>query len=100
MEQLSAASNRPEPVDEVAQRRARKHRRSTEVVELQAVAITDPDALLSLHVVRALTGLSPTSVYDKVRAKTFPAPRRISSNCSRWVSREIRAWLIEQAAAA
>jgi prophage regulatory protein len=100
MEHISAVLHRPDVVDEVALRRARKHRRSTEVVALQAPAISDPDALLSLHVVRALTGLGPTAVYDKVRAKTFPAPRKISPKCSRWISREVRAWLVEQAAAA
>ncbi|WP_448172267.1 helix-turn-helix transcriptional regulator [Rhizobacter fulvus] len=86
--------------DQCAQQRARKQRRSAEVVALQAPAAADPDALLSRHTVSALTGLGATAIYVRVRAKTFPAPRKISRRCSRWKSSEVRAWLREQGAAA
>jgi prophage regulatory protein len=100
MNTFCAVDERVSDTDQCAQRRARKQRRSAEVAALQTPAAADPDALLSRHTVSALTGLGATAIYVRVRAKTFPAPRRLSRRCSRWISSEVRAWLIEQAAAA
>ena len=43
--------------------------------------------------VMALTGLSRTTIWRKVRAGTFPAPYELSKNSIGWPASEIAAWL-------
>ena len=70
------------------------HRRSQQPIE----ALHLPDALLRMGTVTAVTGQSPTSVYRKLAAGTFPQPVRLSARCTRWRAGDITAWL--QAASA
>jgi prophage regulatory protein len=50
------------------------------------------DRLLTLQEVRVLTSLSKTSIYRKISAGTFPAPRQISPNRVAWSAFELRCW--------
>lgn len=59
-------------------------------------ALSVPDALLRIDVVRAATGLSSSSLYRKLAAKQFPAPIRMGSRCTRWRAGDISAWLRAQ----
>lgn len=56
-------------------------------------AAQDPDALLTVHTVVALTGYSSAAIRARVRAGTFPQPVRMGPNSARWRAHEVRAWL-------
>ena len=85
-------------IEELEQRRKRRHQRRVEVATLQAAAIHDPAALLHIATVTSVVGLQRTAIYDGVRAGTFPPPIRLSARCSRWPAGAIRQWLDTQAA--
>lgn len=51
------------------------------------------NALLRRRTVVQIVGLSSSSIDRAVKAKTFPAPVRLSARCSRWKSEDISAWV-------
>ena len=51
------------------------------------------EAILRLPQVKALVGLSRSSIYDLVAKGKFPAQRKITDHASGWRIGEIRAWL-------
>jgi predicted DNA-binding transcriptional regulator AlpA len=53
-------------------------------------------SFLRLPEVKAVTGLSKTSIYELVREKTFPAPIRLGPRAVAWVKSEIRQWAVER----
>jgi prophage regulatory protein len=55
--------------------------------------------LLRLPEVRALTGLSTSTVYRMGNAGTFPKPIRLSKRATAWVEAEVTAWIAERIAA-
>lgn len=60
-------------------------------------AASNPAALLQIATVKALAGLSRSTIYDRIAKGTFPAPSaRLSSRCVRWRASEITAWLDAQ----
>lgn len=66
----------------------------TKTVSVEALAAAqDPDALLTLEVVCALTGLVAYSIQMMVKRGEFPAPIHINQRILRWVARDVRAWL-------
>lgn len=46
--------------------------------------------------VEARTGLSRSSIYERVRAGTFPAPISLGARAVGWIESEIDDWLTEQ----
>jgi prophage regulatory protein len=58
-------------------------------------AIQVDDALLRLETVRAVTGLSRTTIYNRMSATppTFPQAIRQGKRCTRWRAGDIRAFL-------
>jgi prophage regulatory protein len=46
--------------------------------------------------VKAVTGLSKTSLYALIREKSFPAPVRLGPRTVAWVRSEIRQWAAER----
>jgi prophage regulatory protein len=56
-------------------------------------AEAEPLALLRLVEVLAMTGLSRSTLYDRIRNGDFPEPLRLGSRMSRWRRGEIQAWL-------
>lgn len=46
----------------------------------------------ALPQVRAIVGISRSEIHRRVAAKTFPAPVRLGSRCTRWNLAEVRAW--------
>lgn len=58
------------------------------------------ESLLRIEQVEAKIGLRRSSIYQRVRGGTFPAPLRLSHKVSRWRSSEIEAWITEQIARA
>jgi prophage regulatory protein len=52
-----------------------------------------PDTLLRLPAVKAATGLSRSTIYDRVRKGTFPAPVSLGGNAVGWPASEVGAWI-------
>lgn len=57
-----------------------------------------PDALLTIHTVGRLYGLSPRTILDKVRAGELPAPLKYTARWLRWPAHVILADLRRLAA--
>lgn len=51
---------------------------------------------LRLPDVKAMTGLSKTSLYGLIRDKSFPAPVRLGPRAVAWVRSEVRQWAAER----
>jgi prophage regulatory protein len=71
-------------------------RQQVHVQPLHAAQIAD--ALLHIGTVRALTSLSPATIYRKVAAGEFPSPIKLGPRCARWRSGDVMAWLVRAAA--
>jgi predicted DNA-binding transcriptional regulator AlpA len=56
----------------------------------------DDVSFLRLPEVKAVTGLSKTSIYELVRSKSFPAPVRLGPRAVAWVRSEVRQWALER----
>ena len=56
----------------------------------------DDFIFLRLPAVKALTGLSKTSLYTMIRDKSFPAPVRLGPRAVAWVRSEVRQWAMER----
>lgn len=56
----------------------------------------DTVAFLRLPKVRAITGLSKTTIYEKIREETFPSPIPIGKRSVGWVESEVRQWAHRQ----
>ena len=57
------------------------------------MATTTTDRLLRLSEVQARCGLSRSSVYRKMRDRSFPEPLKVGVRAVRWRESEIEAWL-------
>src|ERR1700733_8193185 len=51
---------------------------------------------LRLPKVKAVTGLSKSSLYDLIRANSFPAPIRLGTRTVAWVASEVNQWASER----
>ncbi|MGC2620826.1 MAG: AlpA family transcriptional regulator [Acidobacteriaceae bacterium] len=51
---------------------------------------------LRLPEVKAITGLSKTSLYALIRERSFPAPVRLGPRAVAWVRSEVRQWAVER----
>lgn len=51
------------------------------------------DALLTVKTVMAQTGLGRSTIHNKVKDGTFPAPIKLSARCVRWHSEAIQQWI-------
>ncbi len=58
-----------------------------------------PQRLLRLPEVCSLVGLGKTSIYDRVRDGTFPAPVKLSRRAVCWPAAAVDAWITERIAA-
>ncbi|MET4680410.1 helix-turn-helix transcriptional regulator [Stenotrophomonas rhizophila] len=56
---------------------------------------TPPPRLLRLKEVQDRVGMSKTTIYDRVKAKTFPAPVHLGTMAA-WVESEVDRWIIER----
>lgn len=63
-------------------------------------AAENPDALLTVQTVTAITGLSTSTLYRKMAARQFVAPVRMGARCTRFRAGDVTTWLRAQAAAA
>lgn len=56
----------------------------------------DDMIFLRLPQVKAVTGLSKTSLYALIRAKSFPPPVHLGPRTVAWVGAEIKQWAAER----
>ncbi len=56
-------------------------------------------AILRRREVEARTGLGCSTIYDSIKAGTFPAPIQLGPKAVGWVESEINAWLAARVAA-
>lgn len=54
---------------------------------------------LRLPQVKATTGLSKTTIYEKIKNNDFPCPVQISKRAVGWVESEVRQWAAKQVSA-
>jgi len=61
-------------------------------------ASNDPDEVIFLRLpkVKAVTGLSKSSLYELIRANSFPAPVRLGVRTVAWVASEVKQWAAER----
>ena len=61
-------------------------------------ASNDPDEVIFLRLpkVKAVTGLSKSSLYELIRANSFPAPVRLGARTVAWVASEVKEWAAER----
>ena len=55
--------------------------------------------LLRLPEVIALTGMQRSTIYDSIRAGTFPAPVHLTATARAWVEGEVHAFIAARIAA-
>lgn len=55
-----------------------------------------PHTIIRRNEVEVRTGLSRSSIYDAIRAGTFPAPIQLSPKAVGWVESEINEWLADR----
>lgn len=58
--------------------------------------LCEPDALLRIKTVIALTGLCRASIYNKIRSGEFCLPVKLGPRCNRWRAGDVQAWLRAQ----
>lgn len=58
--------------------------------------VLDDVSFLRLPEVKAVTGLSKTSIYELIREKRFPPPVRLGPRAVAWVKSEVRQWAVER----
>jgi prophage regulatory protein len=56
----------------------------------------DDVTFMRLPEVKAVTGLSKTSIYELIRTRSFPAPVRLGPRAVAWLKSEIRNWAVER----
>ncbi len=61
-----------------------------------SVTPSRPAKLIRLPVVEDRTGLGKSSIYAGIRARTFPAPVRLSARAVAWNERDIDQWIAER----
>ena len=61
-----------------------------------AAQIHETLTILRRKQVEARTGLSRSTIYDRIRAGTFPAPVSLGAKAVGWIGREIDTWLTAQ----
>lgn len=60
------------------------------------VTPTRPGKLIRLPVVEERTGLKKSTLYAQVKARTFPAPVRLSARAVAWRDDDISRWISER----
>lgn len=63
-----------------------------------AAQIQNALTILRRKEVEARTGLSRSTIYERIRARTFPAPVSLGAKAVGWVEAEVDAWLAAQIA--
>lgn len=82
----------------VDKRASVKARRNERAHQQAAAAAHNPDSLLRIETVEAITGRSRSGIAAMEKAGAFPAAIRSGTRCTRWVASAVHAWVAAQAA--
>jgi prophage regulatory protein len=52
-----------------------------------------PDTILRLPAVKAATGLSRSTIYERIQKGTFPSPIPLGDKAVGWLASEVGAWI-------
>ena len=66
-------------------------------IESDLPPTTDPLALLRLQEVIAMTGMSRSTLYNRIATKRFPEPLRLGTRMTRWRLGDVQGWLRQSA---
>lgn len=74
---------------------APKHKGSSQHVRSSAVRIRPgpSEAMLTIREVSAATGLSRSTIYERIRAGTFPRQVRVGGLTVGWPESSVRGWI-------
>jgi predicted DNA-binding transcriptional regulator AlpA len=72
------------------------HQKPVEVSQNRLSGNLEEVTFLRLPGVKAITGLSKTSLYALIRERSFPAPIRLGARTVAWVRSEVREWATER----
>ena len=86
----------PRAIRPSAQKKLPQPQRRTEPNYDGSPDTLDDVSFWRLPEVKAVTGLSKTSLYALIREKSFPAPVRLGPRAVAWVRSEIRQWAAER----
>lgn len=76
---------------------AKKPPKSQRIADLRSDEGSHEDvSFLRLPEVKAVTGLSKTSLYALIKERRFPAPVRLGPRAVAWVRSEVRQWALER----
>jgi prophage regulatory protein len=70
--------------------------RPADIILDGASSTLDDVAFLRLPEVKAITGLSKSSLYARIKEKSFPAPVRLGARAVAWVRSEVRQWAADR----
>ena len=96
---LSAVESRKQSTSLVA-----RHIVAGSPPELRSLSTTSIEQVseitfLRLPQVKATTGLSKTTIYEKIKDNAFPCPVLISKRAVAWIESEVRQWAASQVSA-
>lgn len=83
-----------------ANTRSTASKRSAEQAALATIAAAGVDRLVRLPEVRFLTGLGKSSIYEGVKAGTFPQAVRVTDYAVAWRKSEVDQWIASRPSAA
>ena len=61
-----------------------------------AIRVASPLAILRLSDVKARTGLARSTIYDRIKAGSFPAQVSLGARAVGWLESDIEAWISGQ----
>lgn len=86
----------PFPSAQLAAKKMPQSQKSAEASHNGTADDLDDVIFLRLPEVKAVTGLSKTSLYALIREKSFPAPVRLGRRAVAWVRSEVKQWAAER----
>lgn len=89
-------SGRSVQPEQLVSKRMPRSQKPSDADFYQSSGTLEDVSFLRLPDVKAVTGLSKTSIYELIREKKFPAPVRLGPRAVAWVKSEVRKWALER----
>jgi prophage regulatory protein len=90
------SGDQPFPKSQSITKKMPQSHKSAEASQHGISSNSDDVTFLRLPEVKAITGLSKSSLYALIREKSFPAPVRLGARAVAWVRSEVRQWAAER----
>lgn len=79
---------------EITQDKKLKPRSPRRSISLPVNSLPD-DALVNIQVTSDVVGLKTTAIYGRIKKRSFPAPEKFGTRCTRWRLGKLRRWLAD-----